>query len=193
MRIPLIALLLCSLFFTSCATTSPRPDGEHRKERGSIFNRWIPQMSMPRFPKLPKFPKLWGGDREKKSRRAKSGRLDLEMAVAPLPLTLSEVRRMDVTIKLINRGKRLVQLQFPTSQRIEVVVLDENGGKVMQWSEDQYFENAPSYLSINPGERVQYDLKVATREMVGGRKYTLETSVPGYEALKERLTLMPLP
>lgn len=193
MRIPLIALLLCSFLFNSCATTPPRPEGEPREERGSIFTRWIPKLSMPKFPKLPKFPQWWGGDREKKTRRAKSGRLDLEMAVVPLPLTLSEVRRMDVTIKLINRGKRLVQLQFPTSQRIEVVVLDEKGGKVLQWSEDQYFENVPSYLSINPGERVQYDLKVATREMVGGRKYTLEASVPGYEVLKERLTLMPLP
>lgn len=205
MRFPLTFLLLCSLLFTSCATTSPQPEREKREERGSIFTRWIPKLQMPKLqmpklhmpklkmPKFPKIPKLWGGDREKKSRRAKSGGLDMEMTVTPLPLNLSEVRRMEVTIKLINRGKRMVQLQFPTAQRIEVVVLNEKGGKVMQWSEDQYFESAPSFLTINPGERVQYDLKVATRDLVGGRKYTLEASVPGYEPLKERFTLMPLP
>lgn len=117
----------------------------------------------------------------------------MEMTVQPLPLNLSEVRRMVVTIKLINRGKRLVQLQFPTSQRIEVMVLDAKGAKVVQWSDDQFFSSEPSYLTINPGERVQYDLKVATRDLVAGRLFTIEASVPGYDSLRERVSLTPQP
>lgn len=175
MRAAVLALLLCSLL-TSCALFRRDPD---RKEERSVFTRWIP--SLPGFG--------GGGDRAERKRGAALRRMEMDLSVQPQPLKLSEVRRLDVSVRLTSRGRSLVQLQFPSAQRIEVLILDEAGAKVTQWSDDQLFAQVQSYLTINPGERVQYDVKLATRDLTAGRTYTVEAFVPGYEQLKKRLTL----
>src|SRR5262249_14966822 len=42
--------------------------------------------------------------------------------IEPSPLKLADVRTMKVTLQLANHGKKLAQLDFPTTQRIEVLV-----------------------------------------------------------------------
>ena len=93
-------------------------------------------------------------------------RLELTMSVEPLPLDLGETRQLKVTLRLANKSKRLVQLDFPTTQRIEVLVRNRNGKLVEQWSEDQAFNNEPTLVAINPGERLEYSANIATRDMV---------------------------
>src|SRR5579862_9785523 len=53
--------------------------------------------------------------------------LALEMTVEPQPLRLSEAHQFKVTLRLENLSKKPVQIDFPTSQRIEVVVKDSLG------------------------------------------------------------------
>lgn len=179
MRISLSLLLLCSLL-TSCSVI--RGSSASPEKKRSILTRWIPPL-----------PKFGGGEGDRSERKLAAAlrRIEMELIVLPAAIKLSEARRLDITAKLVNSGRELVQLQFPTAQRIEIIILDEKGAKVTQWSEDQLFAQGQSYLSINPGERVQYDVKLATRDLAAGRTYTVEAFVPGYDALKKRVNIAP--
>lgn len=115
------------------------------------------------------------------------------ISVEPTPLKLSDVRSMKVTLQLANRGKKLVQLDFPTTQRIEVLIKDSLGNRVEQWSEDQAFQNDPTLVTINPNERVEYTATVSTRDLKAGQAYSLEAFFPNYENLRVTKPLTPLP
>jgi hypothetical protein len=84
-----------------------------------------------------------------------------------------------------------VQLEFPTTQRIEVLVRNRNGKLVEQWSEDQAFTNEPTLVTINPGERLEYSANIATRDMVGGESYTIVGYFPNYDQLKATKVIVP--
>ena len=117
--------------------------------------------------------------------------LKIEMEIFPLPVRLSESRRLNVVVRLTNQSKRLIQLEFPTTQRLEILIRDAMGKVITQWSEDQYFANAVSTVTINPRERLEYSERISTREMNAGRSYTIEAFIPNYEALKRTQTIVP--
>jgi hypothetical protein len=118
-------------------------------------------------------------------------RLELTMSVEPFPLDLTETRQLKVTLRLTNKSKRLVQLEFPTTQRIEVLVRNRNGKLVEQWSEDQAFSNEPTLVTINPGERLEYPANIATRDMVPGEPQTIIGYFPNYDQLKATQVIVP--
>ncbi|MEA3207564.1 MAG: Intracellular proteinase inhibitor [Chthoniobacter sp.] len=115
------------------------------------------------------------------------------VVLEPTPLKLSEVRSFKVMLHLKNAGKKLAQLEFPTSQRIEVLIKDETGKLLEQWSEDQAFENEPTQVTINPGERLEYTATVSTRDLKAGKNYTVEGFFPNFEQLRATKQLTPLP
>lgn len=118
-------------------------------------------------------------------------RFALTLDISPQPLKLSEARQMRVTLVLTNRSSNFVHLEFPTTQRIEILIRNRAGKLVTQWSEDQSFVNEPSYISINPGERVEYSESVPTREMAAGQPYTIEGFFPNYDDLRTTRTIVP--
>ncbi len=113
--------------------------------------------------------------------------------IEPMPLKLSDVRTVKVTLQLANRGKKLSQLDFPTTQRIEVLVKDATGKVIERWSEDQAFQNEPTLVAINPGERLEYTANVATRDLHAGQPFTIEGFFPNYGELRATKTVTPLP
>ncbi len=115
------------------------------------------------------------------------------LSIEPLPLQLKDVRTMKVTLRLANKGKKMAQLDFPTTQRIEVLVKDAAGNRVEQWSEDQSFQNEPTLVAINPGERLEYAATVATRDLKAGQAYTIEGFFPNYDQLRVSKQITPLP
>ena len=115
------------------------------------------------------------------------------IVVDPTPLKLSDVRTMKVTLTLANHGKKLAQLEFPTTQRIEVLVKDATGARIEQWSEDQAFQNEPTLVAINPNERLEYTATVATRDLKPGQSYIIEGFFPNYDQIRASKTLVPLP
>ncbi len=117
--------------------------------------------------------------------------LTMTMKLEPLPLRLSETRQLKATLQLANHGKRLVQLDFPTTQRIEVLVRNAHGKLVEQWSEDQSFSNEPTLVVINPGERLEYAVTVSTRDMAAGQLYSVETFFPNYDQLRASKSIIP--
>jgi hypothetical protein len=142
--------------------------------------------------KVSRFFKIFRfGKGSEKGSQATWKKLVLNMNVEPMPIKLSETRQMKVTLQLANRTKRLVQLEFPTTQRIEVLLRSKTGKLVEQWSEDQAFANEPTLVTINPGERLEYTVNVSTRDLSAGQTYTIEGFFPNYEQLKVTKTISP--
>ena len=106
----------------------------------------------------------------------------LEMKSAPDPLKLGEVRQINVTMILRNVSKKTVTLKFPTTQLIEILLRDPNTGQVVsQWSTDRSFTSEPRLLIINPGEHIDYNEPITTRELKVGKPYTLEAYLVGFD------------
>jgi hypothetical protein len=118
-------------------------------------------------------------------------KLMIAMKVEPQPLKLSDARQMKVTVVVANKSSKLVQLEFPTTQRIEVLVRNASGKLVEQWSEDRTFANEPGIRAINPGERLEYAATLSTRDLVVGQSYTVEALFPNYESLRLQKTVVP--
>jgi hypothetical protein len=117
--------------------------------------------------------------------------IELKLAVVPSSINLSEDRELQVTVSLFNRSKKPIDLNFPTSQRIEVLVFDSSGKVVETWSEDQSFTNDPATITVDPGERLEYVASVATREMAAGHPYLIQASFPSYPDLKIEQQVVP--
>lgn len=118
--------------------------------------------------------------------------LTLRMTLAPLPLALSETRQLKVTLTLSNRSRKVVRLEFPSTQRIEILLRESASGKlVTQWSEDQSFANEPAYVTVNPGERVEYNAAVSTRDLRAGQAYTVEAFFPNFDELRIQQPVVP--
>jgi len=120
-----------------------------------------------------------------------AGKLVASITITPQPVKLADARTFKVTLHLNNKGRKLVQLDFPTTQRIEVLVKDAAGRRVEQWSEDQAFQNEPTLVTINAGERLEYVANVATRDLKAGETYTVEAFFPNYEKLRATKTITP--
>lgn len=114
------------------------------------------------------------------------------LIVEPPAPKLAEVRLVQVKLQLLNRGKRMVRLDFPTSQRIDVVVKDKTGKIIEQWSEYHRFDKDPGMVTINPGEKLEYSASVATREMKADETVTIEAWMPAYDSLRASAAVTPV-
>jgi hypothetical protein len=175
MRLPLLVLLL--LF--ALATTGPA------SEEGTKKPGWLGRTA-----------RIFGsGKNEKERDRGSTVRvknLTLTMTVTPEVVKLPETRQLQVTLSLANRSRRAVQLEFPTTQRIEILIKETDGKLVTQWSEDQAFENQTVFVMINPGERIEYNASIATRDLQAGSSYIVEGFFPHFDALRATKTITPI-
>jgi hypothetical protein len=110
--------------------------------------------------------------------------LALTVELPSEPLKLAEERQLPVHVILTNRSDRAVELQFPTTQRIEILLHNSSGEVVTRWSENRAFEERPATLLINPHEHVEYAETIATRELEPGKVFTVEVQVPAYPELR---------
>jgi len=79
-----------------------------------------------------------------------------------------------------------VELNFPSEQRIEILLHDSSGRVVTRWSENRAFADTRATVLINPNEHVDYSETIATRELAPGRVFTVEVTVPAYPELDAR-------
>ena len=117
----------------------------------------------------------------------------MTIRLEPPVVKAGETRVIEVIVGVSNKGKEAVQLDFPTSQRIDVVVKDGSGKILSRWSEDQRVEKEPGLILINPGERIEYSARISTREMRAGGSFTIEAFFPSYERLRVSRTVVPKP
>jgi hypothetical protein len=110
---------------------------------------------------------------------------------APVPLKLGIHRRLSVTVQLHNSGPRLVSLEFPSTQRIEVLLRDADRRLVEKWSEDRAFEPERVWVALNPGERLEYSVELSTRELLEGQEYQVEAFLPQHPELRASARIVP--
>jgi Intracellular proteinase inhibitor len=118
--------------------------------------------------------------------------LEMRVSVVPGVIRLADTRALEVHLVLINRSKKPANLMFNDSRKYDFILRDAGGRKLAQWSDDQPVNQAPGYVIINPGERAEFVGNVSTRDMVGGRTYTLETMVVGYDRMRVVIQLTPV-
>ena len=71
----------------------------------------------------------------------------------------------------------MARLEFPTSQRLEIVTRNSSGAVIERWSDDRVFQPGEGLVVINPDERIEFQDKVPTRDMRAGASYTVEASL----------------
>ncbi len=112
--------------------------------------------------------------------------LILDLQVSPQPVRLSEVRQMEVKVTVTNMGNRMIPLDFPTDQRIEIQLLNAADAVLTKWSENHAIKDKPGTILINPGEHVEYKENIATRDLTPGRVFTADVFLPKYPELHVR-------
>ena len=112
--------------------------------------------------------------------------LILDLQVSPQPMRLSETRQMQVKVTVTNLGNHMIQLDFPTDQRIEVQLLNSADSVLTKWSENHAIKDKPGTILINPGEHVEYRENIATRDLTPGRVFTADVFFPKYPDLHVR-------
>lgn len=118
-------------------------------------------------------------------------KLAMTMSLEPPMVKAGDTRVIEVTVGVVNKGKEPVQLDFPDSRRIEVLVKDEGGRVLSRWSDDQRLEKEAGFLLINPGERLEYQARISTREMKAGGSFTIEAFFPKYDRLRASRVVVP--
>ncbi len=113
------------------------------------------------------------------------------MALDPAAVKLPECRSIRATIVLVNKGKTPAQLEFPNTQRIEVLVKNEAGKVFSRWSDDQKLDKEQGFLVINPEERLEYTATISTRDMSPGQTYIIEAYFPSFDQLRTSRIVVP--
>ncbi len=83
-------------------------------------------------------------------------------------------------------GNRMIPLDFPTDQRIEIQLLNSADVVLTKWSENHAIKEKLGTILINPGEHVEYKENIATRDLTPGKVFTVEVFFPKYPELHIR-------
>ena len=149
------------------------PEPGVQPEATASKRNWLSRMLHP-SPRLPQY-------KDQKLRG-----LELQLQFSPQPLKLSETRQMEVKVVLTNRGKRAIELNFPTDQRIEIYLRNSAEQILTKWSENHAFAEKPETILINPDEHLEYTQTIATRELTPEKVFIVEVFFPNYPELRIR-------
>jgi hypothetical protein len=119
--------------------------------------------------------------------------LTLRLELSPQPVKLSEVRLLDVKVTLTNMSKRSVELQFPSDQRIEIYLLNSTERVLTKWSDNHAFTEKPATILINPDEHIEYNEKIATRDLSPNTVFVADVFFPRYPDLRIRQKFLTAP
>jgi hypothetical protein len=119
--------------------------------------------------------------------------LTMRLELSPQPVKLSEVRLLDVKVTLTNLSKRPVELQFPNEQRIEIYLLSSTERVLTKWSDNHAFEDKPGSILINPEEHIEYNERIATRDLAPNTVFIADVFFPRYPDLRIRQKFLTAP
>lgn len=128
---------------------------------------------------------------EYKDQRLRGLMLTLELSAQPIKL--SEVRQMDVRVRLTNKGRRPVTLDFPNAQRIEIHLKNSSEKIVETWSDNHAFADVIGTVLINPQESIEYAETIATRELTPNKVFIAEAFFPEFPELRIRQKFLTAP
>ena len=142
---------------------------------------WFSRLNPFRSEKLPEYkdPRLRG--------------LVLSLELSPQPIKLSELRQMDVRVRLTNKSRRPITLEFPNAQRIEIYLRNSTEKILESWSDNHAFAEVVGSVMINPQEHLEYAETIATRELTPNKVFIAEVFFPQYPELRIRQKFMTAP
>ncbi|MEI6493848.1 MAG: BsuPI-related putative proteinase inhibitor [Verrucomicrobiota bacterium] len=114
-----------------------------------------------------------------------------QLVVDPKTFSLQDRREVTVTYTIRNNTKNISRLEYPTTQRIDILTYDSKGVVIDRWSDDRAFVPEEGIVVINPKERIEYQEKVPTREMKSGESYRIETFTTSAEKFKSEQVITP--
>jgi hypothetical protein len=157
----------------------PSPTPVKRSLFGRILHPFGGGGEKPEAPLKLKDPKLRG--------------LTLTLQISPETVKLSEVRQLDIKATLTNKGKKAIELNFPTDQRIEIYLMNTGDVVLTKWSDNHAITEKPGTVLINPQEHVEYNEKIATRELTRDKVFVAEVFFPQYPELRVRQKFLTAP
>jgi hypothetical protein len=165
---------------SSAAKPEDTPVPQPKPQKRSWFNRVLHPFGSPKRT-APEYqdPRLRG--------------LVLDLQISPAVIKLSEVRQLEVRVTVTTLGKRAVELDFPNDQRIEILLRDGAGTVLTRWSDNHAVTPKPGTVLINPGEHIEYNETIATRELTPNKVFTLEVLFPKYPELRIRQKFLTAP
>lgn len=114
-----------------------------------------------------------------------------ELTADPANFALNERREITITFGVRNNTNKIMELDFPSSQRLEILVKNRAGEVIERWSDDQYFDERPEVVMVNPDERIEYSEMIPTREMIPGETYVIEASLHNNPEFTKSVTITP--
>ena len=100
---------------------------------------------------------------------------------------------MEIKVTVTNRGARMIQLDFPNDQRIEIQLLGAGDVVLTKWSENHAINENPGTVLINPQEHVEYNETIATRDLTPNKVFVAEVFFPKYPELRIRQKFLTAP
>ena len=119
--------------------------------------------------------------------------LVVTLELSPQPIKLSELRQMEVRVRITNKAKRPVTLEFPNAQRFEILLRNSAEAVLTTWSDNHAFADVAGTVFINPQEHIEYAETIATRELTANRVYIAEVYFPKYPELRVRQKFLTAP
>ena len=163
---------------TPSPSLTEQPRLEPAPRRGWLGRMLHPFSSAPAPPQY-KDPKVRG--------------LALLLQVSPQTVKLSEVRQLEVKVRLTNQSKKAIELNFPNDQRIEIYLMNSAGIVLTKWSDNHAINNKPGIVLINPREHIEYNEPISTRELTPDKVFIAEVFFPKYPDLRARQKFLTAP
>lgn len=116
---------------------------------------------------------------------------EASIRLEPESPNLSESRELSVDYTVRNTSGRMVRLEFPTGQHIDIQAKNSAGSVIERWSDDRSFPQGESVVVVNPDERIEYREKISTREMKAGSSYEVEAFLKTQPDLLQTAPLVP--
>ena len=172
-----LALVFCAIAIAQAVLTAQEAPEAKQERAGGLLSRMWP----------------FGGERLPKYKDPRLRGLVLELKLSPEPVKLSEVRQLGVNLRLTNRSKRPVSLDFPTAQRIEIQLLNSTETVLTRWSDNRAFAEVVGTVLINSQEHIDYNETIATRDLSPNKVYIVEVLFPKYPELRIRQKFLAAP
>ncbi|MEX1118810.1 MAG: BsuPI-related putative proteinase inhibitor, partial [Terrimicrobiaceae bacterium] len=113
--------------------------------------------------------------------------------VEPLDFSLAERREVDVTYAIKNNTGKIMRIDYPSTQRIEIITSDTTGQVIDRWSDDRAFAGEEGIVFVNPGERIEYNEKLPTRDLKPGEMYIVTGDAAANEGFTATQRVTPNP
>jgi hypothetical protein len=76
---------------------------------------------------------------------------------------------VDLTLLVVNTSKKRVEINFPSGQTYDFIVIDSVGREMWRWGGDRMFTQAVRNKLLGAGERLEFQESLKTRGLPPGR------------------------